>query len=66
MPGRMSEYMSDKMLTECHNIYIRIIIYISDRMPERMSEYMSDRMSLGGVHSKKVIYLISFANPRLT
>ena len=31
-----------------------------------MSEYMSDRMSLGGVHSKKVIYLISFANPRLT
>ena len=24
-------------------------------MPERMSEYMSDRLSLGGLHSRKVI-----------
>ena len=28
-----------------------------DRMPDRMSAFVSDRTSLGGDHSKKVIFL---------
>lgn len=43
MPGRMSDRMSK---------------YMSDRMPENVSvsEYMLHRWSVGGDHSKKVVF----------
>ena len=51
---RLPDGMSDKMPSiECQNM--------SNGMPEKMprilSAYMSDRMSLGGDHSKKVIFV---------
>ena len=43
--------------TECQTENVRLLEYMPDRMPDRMSEFVSDRTSLGGDHSKKVIFL---------
>ena len=43
--------------TECQTENVRLLEYMPDRMPDRMSAFVSDRTSLGGDHSKKVIFL---------
>ena len=76
MPDRMSEYMPNVRILcqitcrsecqiecqmECQNVcQIECPMECQNILPDGMSECMSDRLSLGGDHSKKVIFLLCF------